>query len=285
MADVETRCVLLKVHGIGNQRPTWSSEFDQMLGNRLNALTPPERRRFKNESFFWADLSSVPGLSATALVAEPTPTISSDLQFMLVRDQYSRYLAPGSASAEPAALGIKIPNPLEVVANLKDTVMRAIDGANDVANYVSNNGVRLQIQHRLSAQLIGLQEKYPNATIILGAHSQGTIISYDVLRLNGALLPTVTTWVTMGSPLAWYLKFLRWGSEQVGLPANVQWLNYYDRNDRVGKTLKGVVDWDALKPKDVNVNNTGNGLDPHDHWHNPKVVDRYFALVKKAIAC
>lgn len=284
MANADIRCVLLKVHGVGNQKRTWSRGFDKLLDKRLKALTQAERGRFKNESFFWADLSRGPGLSATASVAATMPTGSSDLQYMLVRDQFSQYLAPESGSAATAAFGINVPNPRKVIANLKDTVVRAVDSANDVANYVSNNGVRLQIQERLSTRLTGLQKKYPNAAIILGTHSQGTIISYDVLRLNGRQLPAVTTWVTMGSPLAWYLNFLRWGSEQIGLPENMRWLNYFDKKDRVGKAVKGVVDWDAPKPTDVNVNNTGNGVDPHDHWHNPKVADRYFNLIKKTIA-
>jgi hypothetical protein len=37
-------------------------------------------------------------------------------------------------------------------------------------------------------------------------------------------------------------------------------------------------------PEDVNVDNVSHGLDPHDHWHNPVVVDHYVELIRGALA-
>jgi hypothetical protein len=280
MAESEVRCVLVKIHGIGNQKRTWSRRFDGMLKAKLATLSRGQQRRFVSESVWWADLSRLPGMAVAAAAGRPV-SASADVAFSLVQQEYTQYLLTGNATTGgvPAAFGLPLPNPTKIIARLKDVIVRAADNANDVANYVTNNGVRLQIQHRLSDKLFQMQAKYPNASLILGSHSQGTVVSYDVLRLNGSQLPSLKTWITMGSPLAWYLSFLRWGDDPVGIPSAMTWLNFYDDDDRVGKTLQGLVSWPAPVPVDIDVDNKSKGLDAHDHWHNPDVVERYFELI------
>lgn len=280
------RCVLVKIHGVGNQRRTWAKAFDAMLDARLAGLPSPQRAAFATESVWWADLSRIPGLGpAGAALARPT-SMTADVTFSLVQQTYAQYLLAGGAPSgvTPAGLGLPLPNPGKIVAKLKDVAVRAADCANDVANYVSNNGVRIQVQHRLAERLFQLQAAHPDARLILASHSQGTMVSYDVLRLNGAQLTGVKTWVTMGSPLGWYLNFLNWGREPLGIASKMRWLNFYDDQDKVGTTLAHLVPWNEPAPQDVDVDNTGQGLDPHDHWHNPAVVERYFQLVKEYVA-
>jgi hypothetical protein len=210
----------------------------------------------------------------------------AEVQFTLVQQAYaSHVLAQETAAAgATAAFGISL-DLNKVVARLKDLpIVRAVDQANDVANYISHNGVRIQIQDLLNRRIFELQAKYQNAHIILGSHSQGSIVAYDVLRLNGAQYPRLGTWVTMGSPLGWYLNFSRWGAEPIGLPPGLSWLNYYDQDDRVGTVVAGMLRPPTPTATDVDVNNTGQNLDPHDHWHNPDVVERYFQLIKALVA-
>lgn len=282
MADTDVRSVLVKIHGVGNQKPTWSRRFDRMLKAKLATLPASQRRQVISEPVWWADLSRLPGMGAPAAVAGQPVSVSADVAFALVQQQYSQYLLTGGATTGGAAavFGLSLPDPRKIIARLKNGIVRAADSANDVANYVTNNGVRIQVQHRLSDKLFQLQEKYPKAVLILGSHSQGTMVSYDVLRLNGPQLPSLKVWITMGSPLAWYLDFLRWGDDPVGINRAITWLNFYDDADKIGKELRGLVSWQAPVPRDINVDNRGQGLDPHDHWHNPGVVQRYFELVK-----
>jgi hypothetical protein len=281
------RCVLVKIHGIGNQQPNWASEFDAALGDRLATLPAEQLAQVVNESVWWADLSRLRGTRARGGQGVSRAESAASPTYQLAYDQYTLYLAANEAAmaGDPSRLSTPLRRyPQKRTARLGGGIITVGDQANDVANYVSNNGVRVAIQQRLSDKLFEVQAQYPEATVILGSHSQGTIIAYDVLRLNGAQLPEVTEWVTMGCPLAWYLNFGRWGNEQLGIQPGVTWLNLYDSKDIVGRELSGLVPWDAPLPDDVNVDNRGQGLDAHDHWRNPIVVERYFQLIQQHVS-
>ena len=230
-------------------------------------------------SAWWADVSKLPGIGAPA--AAGAPAIGANFTYTLVQNDYMNYLQGAGATTAGVTAGFGLPNPLKIIARLKDVTVRAGDSANDVANYVSNNSVRIQMLHRLSDKLFEVQAAHPGARIILGSHSQGTIIAYDVLRLSGSQLSHLATWVTMGSPLGWYLRFLRWGDEALDMPPSLTWLNFYDDEDKVGKGLAGLIAWPSPTPQDIDVDNRANGLDAHDHWHNPDVVERYFDLIRQ----
>jgi hypothetical protein len=282
MPNPDVTCVLVKIHGVGNQKRAWSARFDAMLDAKLQTLSATQRSHFASESVWWADVSRLPGMAAPAgVAAAPGVTPTLDQADVQIANDYMSHLLGGGAGAGATTAGLSIPNPTTVIARLKDVVVSAADSANDVANYVSNNGVRIQMQHRLTEKLVEVGAEYPNATVVLGSHSQGTIVAYDLLRLSGSELAKLTTWVTMGSPLAYYLHFLRWGKEALSIQPTLTWLNYFDDQDKVGQALAGLTGWAAPAPQDADVDNTGNGVDPHDHWHNPAVVDRYFQIVRQ----
>jgi hypothetical protein len=287
MSPNTMRCVLIKIHGIGNQPFTWSSDFDAALGDRLATLPPEQQAQVVNDSVWWADLSRLRGgrtrsqRGPAAAGGPGTPT------YQIAFEEYTLYLAANDAAMAGDARKLGAPlqrYPRKPTARLGGSIITAADQAHDVANYVSNNGVRLAIQQRLSDKLFEVQEQFPEATVILGSHSQGTIIAYDVLRLNGAQLPNVLTWVTMGCPLAWYLSFGRWGNERLGIQPGIAWPNLYDPYDIVGRQLTGLVPWDAPLPQDITVDNRAQELDAHDHWSNPVVVDHYFRLITERLA-
>ena len=282
----DIRSVLVKVHGIGNQPSTWHQEFDDLLDTALSDLTPAQRGRFVNESVWWADLSVLPGATAPAALGRPaasSPTAAVDVEYGFVYQSYGNYLASGGDPSRggPAAFGL--PDPRTIILNLRSGAVSAADQANDVAGYVSQNGLRTQILHRLSAKLYEMHDRFPNAALILGSHSQGTMVAYDVLRQVGSRLPRLRTWITMGSPLAWYVNCARWGQEQLDVPSALTWLNFYDDQDLVGKALAPLVNWPAPQPDDIDVDNAGQGLHPHDHWHNPVVVQRYAQLIRQQV--
>jgi len=285
MADTDVRCVLVKIHGIGQQRePDWHAEFDQQLDAALSGLTNAQRGRFVNESVYWADLSTLlPSLvGATPDLGQPNAAV--DAEYALARQSFANYLAAQGdpALATPALLGL--PDPSTIITRLKDVTFSAADQAHDVAGYVSNNGLRTQILNRLATKLYELHDRYSQATLILGSHSQGTMVSYDVLRMVGSRLPRLGTWITMGCPLAWYANAAKWGRDILDVSPSVTWINYFDDQDPVGKALLPLVPWPAPSPQDIDVDNTGHGLNPHDHWHNPTVIQNYAALVTQALA-
>ena len=284
MAPEDVRCVLVKIHGIGQQTANWHQEFDQALDSALSGLSPEQRGRFVNESVWWADLSVLPVIGG---VAHPTelakPTAAVDVSYGLVHRSYSNYLASGGDPAMGGTAAFGLPDPRTILMNLKDGTFSAADEANDIANYVSNNGVRAQILDRLTEKLYAMHDTYPRATLILGSHSQGTMVSYDVLRLVCSRLTRLQIWVTMGCPLAWYVNNGKWGRDQLNVSSELTWLNFYDVRDPVGKALAPLVSWAAPKPQDVDVDNVGQGLHAHDHWHNPNVVRRYADLIRQEL--
>ena len=291
MTNTQVRCVLVKIHGIGRQQPNWSKDFDDALDQKLATLSQAERDAVISIPVYWADLSKLPGTGVAAGTAGPPGP--DDAAYAATYGSYAQYYAtnelattgvPAGAAGAAAGLGSVIGGIITKVIDLKDGAVTAADHFNDISNYVSNNGVRLPIQQRLSDALLTAHATYPNASIMLASHSQGTIISYDVLRLTGAHLPRLTTWVTMGCPLGWYLTFGRWGADQMGIRQDLRWLNFYDDEDPVGQALSDLVTWPSPTPADADVDNRGHGLDAHDHWHNPEVVDRYFRLIQDCLS-
>jgi hypothetical protein len=275
------RCVLVKIHGVGYQQRDWSRLFDGMMEERLARLSPERQAGFTSSSVWWGDYSRRP------VPAESTPgdrlASHSELQVAMVRQAYAQHLLDprgrftgGSLGAAGLDLGVE-------VARIDGQTVRTLDLAGDVAAYAVDNRVRARVQHRLARDLLGLQGAFPAARIILASHGQGAMVAYDVLRVIGSGLPSLGTWVTMGSPLAWYLSVLHWGAEPLGLPRTLTWLNLYDREDRVGTRLAGLLTPPLPAVVDIDVDNRGHGLDAHDYWANPGVAERYFRLVERAL--
>ena len=285
MATDDVRCVLVIVHGIGSQGPAWSRDFETALATRLAELAPDRQRQVTVKPVWWGDLTRPPAGEASPALAAPAGPGS--LTFDLAYQQYLQYLLLNQAIIRGTRERLGLPGPGlagTVVARLRDVTVAAGAFATDVATYVSNNAVRLAIQHRVMDALFAAQDRHPRAALILGSHSQGTVIGYDVLRLVGGRLPRLRTWVTMGSPLGWYLSLLRWGDAPLGMPDTLTWLNLYDPRDIIGTTLQGVIRWPAPAPADVDVDNVGQRLAAHDHWRNPAVVAQYARLIADALS-
>ena len=154
----------------------------------------------------------------------------------------------------------------------------------DVGNYVGRNSVRTAVQNVLHACLGAAGAEGPGVPTLVVSHSQGTVISYDVLRQAGGSYPSLRTWITMGCPLRKYFAFpLEWGRHQLGVPPGLRWLNLYDPTDIVGKDLSGAVDWPAPQPQDQVVDNVHNAHGAHDHWNNPQVVQAVAAEITRLL--
>src|SRR5205085_85323 len=74
-------------------------------------------------------------------------------------------------------------------------------------------------------------------SIVVNAHSQGTILAYDVLRILPPIAAAkVQGFVTAGSPLRKYADLFYWGTD-AGSLCHVPWTNFWDDTDPVADPL------------------------------------------------
>jgi len=189
--------------------------------------------------------------------------------------------------------------------------LRALE--DDVATYVARNDLRERVRGFAQAALLALWDRAGDvAGVVVNAHSQGTVLTWDVLcRLpffswrggdprRAALL---RHYVTAGSPIRKYVDLFAWG-EQVGQLAAVfdgrpqapGWTNFCDPHDPVADPLDGLLL--ARDPAggpsrhvaiaDVPVDNVhesaGGGLQAHDYWDNQEHVVAPLAGLLRAAA-
>lgn len=260
-------CTLVLIHGIGNQKKNWSQPFRRNLRGALGS----DARRISMIDAYWAPLSTI-GEAITPSFAPGRRDLREvaleEETFQRVVMEFTRMLAAdaGAHGSAVASFG-----PRDVFGWFGRRAAMAADVAADVGNYIARNGVRTAMQNVLHEKLGEAQSSL--VPVIVVSHSQGTIVSYDVLRQAGANYPTLKTWITMGSPLKKYFAFpLRWGRQLLGMPPGIRWVNLYDRADFVGKDLRGAIKWQKPRPVDRLVDNEKHAGGPHDHWHNPQVV-------------
>jgi len=269
-------CTVVLIHGIGSQKKSWSQDFRSKLGAELGA----DAGGVHIVDAYWAPFSTLKELvhPTLDLSGSSTTTVSDDAYLRSARE-FARMLA-ADGGARPDALAFGAGDIIGFLKNKLDTVEDIIA---DVGNYVARNGVRSAVQQVLHA-ILGVEAVDPAKPVLIAAHSQGTIITYDVLREAGQNYPGLRTWITMGSPLRKYTGPLQWGRAQLGVPNDLSWLNLYDKSDIVGKDLKGVLDWQSPQPVDTLVDNVKGAGGAHNHWANPTVVKLVAAEIRKLLA-
>jgi hypothetical protein len=272
-------CTVLLLHGLGNQAPDWSQAFRARLTAALGATAA----RVALVDVYWAPLSTRDHLLHPRLALDVAP----DARLPLDDDTYNRAvvefaMALGREAGVP--MGPRGFGPGDLLDRLRGRLPGGSELLIDVGNYVGRNGVRTAVQHVLHERLAVAQREAPGAPLVLVAHSQGTIIAYDVLRQAGASYPQLRTWITMGSPLGKYQTLFQWGAERLGVPPTLRWVNLFDPRDLVGKALSPLVPWDAPRPVDTPVDNVAHAQDAHDHWHNAEVVAHVCAEVLQVVS-
>ncbi len=274
---VTTQCEVVLIHGIGNQSRSWAQPFWRELKKALGA----DSARAAIHDAYWAPHSTVKQVfTPSASLGAPDQHHLEDDTYERTRSEFSLMLA-ADAGAPPMAYAMGL---TDIWKFLKDKLLVAPDIAADVANYIARNAVRTAVQSVLHAALGAARASDPKTKLIIVSHSQGTVISYDVLRQAGRNYPGVRTWITMGSPLHKYLSFpLSWGSKQLNMPDGLRWLNLYDPHDFVGRELGGELDWPAPQPEDVAIDNESHATNAHDHWGNPQVVAAVTAEIRRTL--
>ena len=273
-------CAIVLIHGLGDQPRSWSQTFRRALRDELAA----DAARVEMIDAYWAPVSTLADTLRPGRAAAPFGAAGMSVEDETYRRtslEFSRMLAAeAGAPARAHSFG-----PLDFAGAITGRLPGGRELVVDVSNYVARNGVRTAVQHALHDKLVEAHARLPGVPVILASHSQGTIISYDVLRQAGGSYPQLRTWITMGSPLLKYFGFpLHWGRQQLGVPPNLRWLNLYDQGDIVGKNLAGAVDWPSPQPEDRVVDNSGNAGDAHDHWNNPEVVRAIADEIRRELA-
>ncbi len=145
---------------------------------------------------------------------------------------------------------------LATIRNLED----------DVAAYVSRNDLRERVRGFVREALLRLLSRPDVAGVVINAHSNGTVVAFDVLRdLPPLLAAKVRGIVTAGSPLRKYAQLFNWGTEAGLMGTMGEWTNYWDEHDPVADPLAPPANWrrgDALPAADAGQISLYHGIDP-----------------------
>jgi hypothetical protein len=192
-------------------------------------------------------------------------------------------------------------------------VVRTLE--DDVVAYVCRNDLRESIRRFIAEALRRLLARPDVAGVVVNAHSQGTVGTFDVLRLYPSVsLAGVRAFVTAGSPLRKYADLFSWGNNSGGLQSTT-WLNFWDEKDPVADPLSPPNAWhygsapDSPPPgelglfyaldsdgnqhpvtvTDIEVNNleksSGGGLQAHNYWDNKEqFITELAKLLKTTLA-
>jgi hypothetical protein len=137
----------------------------------------------------------------------------------------------------------------------------------DIATYVCRNDIRADVRHFVHDAILRLCSRDDVEWVVINAHSQGTVVAYDVLReLPQFAVPRLGSFVTAGSPLRKYLDCFTWGNEagcirQIRGPEDgwiaggtgamtegKGWVSFWDDTDPVADPLSPSRAWRPRQP-------------------------------------
>jgi hypothetical protein len=137
------------------------------------------------------------------------------------------------------------------------STVRALE--DDAATYLSRNDVRERVRGFVQDAVLALLDRDDVDAVIVNAHSQGTVVCWDVLcrlpflswRASGdRRAEMIRYFVTAGSPIRKQIDLFSWG-EQVGQLAAfagggeppMGWRNFWDPKDPVADPLDPPASW------------------------------------------
>jgi hypothetical protein len=194
-------------------------------------------------------------------------------------------LGPGSADRQT----------IEIVPQAGGLWATLVQLENDVGAYVTRDELRQRVRSFVNESLMRLMYRPDVDGIIVNAHSQGTVVAFDVVRDFAVVaIDQIKALVTAGSPLRKYVNLFTWASEMgcvYGIDqANGTWTNFWDPRDpvadgltnatvgKLGEELFRAIDPETgqvatySRLRDVKVDNLafscGGGLQAHNYWDN-----------------
>src|SRR5258708_3127453 len=259
-AGAKTAKTVIYVHGIGNKPPAsvlkcqWDlALFGTRLGDRSRMVYWVNRRRYPvplDETCENGDkvnasagalsvrtLATAAPLQPAELLDEQVKAITSDLGQQTVLRRIGREMIEGSevpaSSVRAQDVGAKViplPEPIrDMIAGQLTSIFLA-----DVHDFLYDNDLRAQMEQTLLDRMAA-----GGGPFVVVAHSQGTMIAYDVLRRLSRAQFHVPLFVTIGSPLGLTEvkdELRRWSGagDKLPFPACVDtWVNVAERLDPV----------------------------------------------------
>jgi len=198
------------------------------------------------------------------------------------------------------------------------TIIKQLE--NDVAAYVCFNDRRERVRSFVREAIFRLAYREDVAGIVVNAHSNGTVVAFDVLReLPPDAAAKVLGFITAGSPLLKYTDLFHWGNEVGSIQRIKTWMNFCDPNDPVADPLNlpdsqhshkkhrwmkkshayhhwlyqsidprtgHPTDVDIANPPVDNVKNSlGGGLQAHNYWDNdPDFIQQLVRFLQQLVA-
>lgn len=185
------------------------------------------------------DLGAIQPVAATTGDAEPGAAENH-----VRRDIPHRRLLPHSRQNQVSPPG----------STASDALVQLED---DVASYVYNRRLHSRVHDFVSDIVERLLARDDVATVVVNAHSQGSVVCYEVLqKLSTSRLSRVGVFVTAGSPLRKYVDFFGLSSDLSGA-GEVPWLNFWDALDPVADPLTPPREWRPLTDATVAVGQVG----------------------------
>jgi hypothetical protein len=242
----------------------------------------------------WAALHAKGGLAGEPTSLRPRTDLVAPHRFSIFS-----FLHPDLVANQPGG-------------SLLGTVMTLED---DVVAYVCRNDLREGVRSFIKEAVRRLAARPDVRAVVVNAHSQGTVASYDALQQSQPQVTSqVNALVTAGSPLRKYADLFSWGSD-VGAAASVgRWLNFWDPKDPVADPLDQPSGWhfgnkvvaraaldlglfwavgDAGSRQPVPItdfrvdnlaNSSGGGLQAHNYWGNTtQVIPELAATLEQAL--
>lgn len=220
--------IVIGIHGLKNKPAKdllarwWAMSLQEGL-RRNHGLAPP----LAFELVYWADVQ----YSAPIPEADiENPYIAADGQGSLLRYDGS---ARDTVRAIAEKWGGRTIDKGKDLIGLGEQVDRLLGIAfDDLRDYYRKADVRNRVRDRLTHAL----QRHEDKNICLIAHSMGSIIAYDVLRMLEQRPPSIDHFVTIGSPLGLPIvtQHVREEFSNTTVPRQVrQWTNLADPCDKV----------------------------------------------------
>jgi subtilisin family serine protease len=250
-------CPVIYIHGIGAQNP--AQQLRQDWDTALFGQAMPD-----TEMAYWADIRHPAGRGIGTRALRPADGALKSIEAQ-------RFIA-----AMQKAIGPHIPKAVSR-ATMQTRIFGSFTGigdalfdlfsktfVHDTAAYFFDTAQRREMQQRL----IDVLNRHPDEPVLLVAHSQGTIIAYDVLqklagRTSSGKALRISLFVTLGSPLGIDEIQSRLVQPLVVPEGVAAWANFVDLMDPVALD-KGLKDefHGKIKISDTLVHNSV-GFNPH----------------------
>lgn len=137
-----------------------------------------------------------------------------------------------AASPQPVAATDKS-GPLSVIGQLDQ----------DVTTYVCRNDLRERVRSFVHDAILRIACRGDVATVVVNAHSQGTVLAFDVVReMPPFASAKIRHFITAGSPLRKYADLFYWGTD-ASCFSSIPWSNFWDETDPVADPLEPPSSW------------------------------------------